>query len=98
MTIKQLLEQTICISPSESCYYRQCDDCRHLKASDILSDGIDIEIHDSASWSIWKKVNVHYELLHLTGIFQALMEEIDDLWSNFITHSFLRISNAIILH
>ena len=88
MTIKQLLEQTICISPSESCYYRQCDGCRHLKASDILSDGIDIEIHDSASWSIWKKVNVRYELLHLTGTFQALMEEIDDLWPNFITHSF----------
>ena len=88
MTIKQLLEQTICISPSESCYYRQCDDCRHLKASDILSDGIDIEIHDLASWSIWEKVNVRYELLHLTGTFQALMEEIDDLWPNFITHSF----------
>ena len=88
MTIKQLREQTICISPSESCYYRQCDDCRHLKASDILSDGIDIEIRDSASWSIWKKVNVRYELLHLTGTFQALMEEIDDLWPNFITHSF----------
>ena len=88
MAIKQLLEQTICISPSESCYYRQYDDCRHLKASDILSDGIGIEIHDSASWFIWKKMNVRYELLHLTGAFQALMEEIDDLSSNFITHSF----------
>ena len=88
MTIKQLLEQTICISPSESCCYRQCNDCRHLKASNILSDGVDIEIHDSTSWSLWKKVNVRYELLHLSGTFQALMEEVDDLWSNFITHSF----------
>ena len=35
-----------------------------------------------------KKVNVRYEPLYLTGTFQALMEEIDDLWPNFITHSF----------
>ena len=32
-------------------------------------------------------MNVRYELLQLTGTFQALMEEIDHLWSNFITHS-----------
>jgi hypothetical protein len=59
-----------------------------LKASDILSDGIDIEIQDSASWSIWKKINSRYELLHLTGTFRALLEEIDNLWPNFITHNF----------
>ncbi|CAF4282216.1 unnamed protein product [Rotaria sp. Silwood2] len=49
---------------------------------------IDVEIHDSASWSIWKKLNSHYELLHLTGTFRALLEEIDNLLPNFITHSF----------
>ncbi len=47
-----------------------------------------MEIQDTASWSIWKKVNSRYELLHLTGTFRALLEEIDDLWPNFITHSF----------
>ncbi|CAF1419424.1 unnamed protein product [Rotaria magnacalcarata] len=88
VTIKQILEQTICTSSSEYCYYGQCDNCQHLKASDILSDGVDVEIQDLASWSIWKKVNVRYELLHLTGTFEALMEEIDDLWSHFIKHSF----------
>lgn len=59
-----------------------------MKASDILSDGIDVEIQDSASWSIWKKINSRYELLHLTGTFRALLEEIDNLWPNFITHTF----------
>ena len=88
MTIKQLVEKTICTIPSERCYYRLCTNCLHLKASDILSDGIDVEIQDSASWSIWKKLNSRYELLHLTGTFRALLEEIDDLWPNFITHSF----------
>ncbi|CAF4451074.1 unnamed protein product, partial [Rotaria sp. Silwood2] len=47
-----------------------------------------VEIQNSVSWSIWKKLNSRYELLHLTGIFRALLEEIDDLWPNFITHSF----------
>ncbi|CAF3871439.1 unnamed protein product, partial [Rotaria sp. Silwood1] len=66
VTIKSLIEETICKSPSESCHYRQCANCRHLTASAILSDGIDIETEDSASWSIWKKLNSRYELLHLT--------------------------------
>ncbi|CAF3141374.1 unnamed protein product [Rotaria sp. Silwood2] len=66
VTIKSLIEETICKSPSESCHYRQCANCRHLTASAILSDGIDIETEDSASWSIWKKFNSRYELLHLT--------------------------------
>ncbi len=43
---------------------------------------------NTASWSIWKKVNSRYELFHLTGTFRVLLEEIDDLWPNFITHSF----------
>lgn len=58
-----------------------------MKASDILSDVIDIEILDSASWSIWKKLNFCYELLHLTGTFRSLLVEIDKLWPDFITHS-----------
>ncbi|CAF1540342.1 unnamed protein product [Adineta ricciae] len=88
ITIKTLLEQTICSSPSEQCYYRQCDGCRTIKASDILSNGIDVEVQDECSWSIWKKVQLRYELLHVTGAFQALLGEIDSLWSNFITHTF----------
>ncbi|CAF4696600.1 unnamed protein product, partial [Rotaria sp. Silwood2] len=80
MTIKQLVEKTICTFPSKHCYYRLCTNCLHLKISDILSDGIDVEIQDSASWSIWKKLNSRYELLHLTGTFRALLEEIDNLW------------------
>ncbi|CAF4963411.1 unnamed protein product, partial [Rotaria socialis] len=75
--MKNLIEETICTSPSEFCYYRPCVNCRQLKPSDILSDGIDIEIEDSASWSIWKKLNSRYELLHLTGTIRALLEEID---------------------
>jgi hypothetical protein len=47
-----------------------------------------MEIQDLASWSKWKKVNTRYELLHLTGTFRVLLEEIDDLWPSFITHSF----------
>ncbi len=86
--MKKLVEQTICPYPSEDCYYRQCNRCHHIKASDIVSDGIDIEVHDLASWSIWKKVSGRYELLHQNGTFRALLEEIDDLWPSFITHTF----------
>ena len=86
--MKNLLEQTLCTSPSEQCHYRRCVHCRNLKASDILSDGIDVEIQDLASWSIWKKVNTRYELLHQTGTFRTLLKEIDDLWPSFIKHSF----------
>ena len=78
----------VCRISSEDCYFRQCTNCRHLKASDILSDGIDVEIQDAATWSMWKKLSTRYELLHLTGTFQALLEEIDNLWPNFITHNY----------
>ncbi|CAF4737276.1 unnamed protein product, partial [Rotaria socialis] len=88
VSMKNLIEETICTSPSEFCYYRPCVNCRQLKPSDILSDGIDIEIEDSASWSIWKKLNSRYELLHLTGTIRALLEEIDSLWPHFIIHNF----------
>jgi hypothetical protein len=88
VTIKQLVEKTICAFPSEHCYSRLCTNCLHLKASDILSDGIDVEIQDSASWSIWKRLNSRYELLHLTGTFRAFLKENDNLWPNFITHTF----------
>jgi hypothetical protein len=88
VTINSLLELTICKTPSEYCYYRECTNCHHLIASDILADGIDVELQDVASWSIWKKVNSRYELIHVTGSFQALLEEIDELWPNFITHNF----------
>ena len=60
----------------------------YLKASDILSNGIDVEVQDLTSWSIWKKLNSRYELLHLTGTFRALLEEIDNLWPCFITHTY----------
>ncbi|CAF4728653.1 unnamed protein product, partial [Rotaria sp. Silwood2] len=58
LTLKQLVEQTVCVLPTEQCYYRRCPDCYHLKVSNILSDGIDVEIQDEASWSIWKKINL----------------------------------------
>ncbi|CAF3148713.1 unnamed protein product, partial [Rotaria sp. Silwood2] len=61
LTLKQLVEQTVCVLPTEQCYYRRCPDCYHLKVSNILSDGIDVEIQDEASWSIWKKINLRYD-------------------------------------
>lgn len=86
--MKDLLYQTVCTSSSEKCYYRRCDNCRHLKASDIICDGVNIEIQEPASWFIWKSVNSRYELLNQNGTFGALLKDIDDLWPNFITHSF----------
>ena len=83
-----LLEKTVCRSPSEACYYRRCSDCKNIKASDIHANNVDLELQESASWSIWKKVGPRYELLHVSGSFQILLQEIDNLWSSFITHSF----------
>ncbi len=88
VTTKALLEKTVCKSPSENCYYRRCSDCKHLKASDILAKDIDVELEESASWSIWKKVGPRYQLLHVTGSFDVLLQEIDNLWPSFTTHSF----------
>lgn len=72
----------------ENCYYRHCSNCKTIKASDIIADDIDPELQEPTSWSIWKKVGVRYELLHVNGPFMVLLEEIDNLWSTFITHSF----------
>lgn len=86
--MKELLSRTVCTSPSEKCYHRRCDDCRYVKASDIICDGANIENQEPASWSIWKSVNSRYELLKQSGTFGALLKDIDELWPNFITHSF----------
>ena len=37
---------------SEDCHFHQCTNCRHLKASDISSDGINVEIQDAATSSM----------------------------------------------
>lgn len=87
-TTKQLIEKTICSSATEDCFYRRCIDCLEKKPSIILLEGLDVEIYDLASWSMWKKTRSRYELLHLSGTLETLLEELDDLWSAFLIHSF----------
>ena len=61
---------------------------KNIKASDILANNVDLQLQESVSWSVWKKVVSRYELLHVTGSFQTLLQEIDNLWPSFVTHSF----------
>ena len=35
-----------------------------------------------------KKVNSRYDLLHTTGSFRVLLQEVDGIWPSFITHNF----------
>ena len=89
VSIKELLEKPICENPSEYCHYRHCDKCHDLKASDILCQGIDVDLEDLVSWLMWKKTASRYELLHSKGPFRLVLNEIDELWPQFITHSFI---------
>lgn len=86
--MRDLLKQSVCMNPSENCFYRQCDQCHNSTVSHILCQNIDIDFEDLVSWSIWRKVGARYELLHLTGTLRLLLKEIEDLWPHFITHSF----------
>ena len=73
---------------SEKCYQRQCANCGNLKPSDFLSINAHVDIQDSVSWPMWKKQNARFELLHITGTFCALLQEIDSLWPIFVLHSY----------
>lgn len=88
VAMDELVQESVCKSPSEKCYYRSCIDCKNIQASFILTDGFDFELEESATWSVWKKMGPRYELLHIDGPLRVLLNEIDAIWPSFITHQF----------
>lgn len=82
------MEKSVCKFASDKCYYRVCSDCKHLKASDILGADLDLDLLEPASWSMWKKVGPRYELLHVTGPFTTLLQEVDNIWSTYVKHCY----------
>jgi hypothetical protein len=87
-SINDLISLTLCQQKLEDCYYRTCSNCKNANVSKLLKSHRQIDFQDKTTWSSWKKINNRYELVHANGSFEILLQEIDNLWSNFITHHF----------
>lgn len=59
-----------------------------MRVSKALNISQDIDLEGKATWSLWKKLDSRYELVHTNGSYQILLKEIDDLWPAFVTHHF----------
>jgi hypothetical protein len=88
LKMDNLLNQTVCLSPSEDCYYRRCDDCCNSVVSDLFVTNDEIDEQGDTAWSFWSTVNNRIELQHRSGSFRSLIEQLNTIWPAFITHTY----------
>jgi hypothetical protein len=53
-----------------------------------MSDS-EIDEQNDANWSIWTTCQNRVELQHRTGSFRSLVDQLNSVWSAFMTHSFV---------
>jgi uncharacterized membrane protein len=88
-TVKELIDKTVCLASSEDCYYHRCDNCCTINPSDLIINDEDFDEKLDATWSLWLTRNNHIELQHLTGSLRSLIDELNDRWSAFVTHTYV---------
>lgn len=59
-----------------------------MRVSKVLNISQDVDLESKATWSLWKKLESRYELVHTNGSYRILLKELDELWSSFVIHHF----------
>ncbi|CAF1540807.1 unnamed protein product [Adineta ricciae] len=58
MDMKSLIAECVCFSQTETCYFRECDDCKWLQPGGFLFSELvccqNVTIDDSVAWMTWK--------------------------------------------
>jgi hypothetical protein len=62
MDMKSLIAECVCSSQTETCYFRECDDCKWLLPGSFLFSELlcsqNVTVDDSVTWMTWKSVSV----------------------------------------
>jgi hypothetical protein len=89
LSSRELVDKTICISSTEDCYYRRCDNCGNINVSDLFIPDDEIDEIPDAKWSLWVMANNRVELQHLNGSFSSLISQLNSRWAAFVTHTYV---------
>lgn len=55
----------------------------------MVLDKDDFDENLDAVWSLWVTSNHHVELQHFNGSFESLIDNLNDRWASFVTHSYV---------
>ncbi len=101
---RYLLDEILCQSSKESCYFGECSECLDRLPSDILRSELndDVTREDEACWLTWspnrysdldheddvKPVNKKIMLQRISGSVDDLIDEFDVQWRKFAAHHY----------
>jgi hypothetical protein len=67
MDLKSLMAECVCSSQTETCYFREDDDCKWLLPGSFLFSELlgfqNVTVDDTVSWMAWKSVSVSLSAL-----------------------------------
>ncbi|CAF3423263.1 unnamed protein product [Rotaria socialis] len=90
VTLNDLIESVVCDVNNEDCSSRACSHCSSPASlsSLLIDDGTDEE--EDVSWTAWKTIKNNVMLQTISGCKASLLLEIDNRWSVFLYHAFIK--------
>ncbi|CAF3543028.1 unnamed protein product [Rotaria socialis] len=90
VTLNDLIGSVVCDVNNEDCSSRACSHCSSPASlsSLLIDDGTDEE--EDVSWTVWKTIKNNVMLQTISGCKASLLLEIDNRWSVFLYHAFIK--------
>ncbi len=85
---RRLIDETLCSSAADLCYYHDCKNCGDRHPSNFLRNYFDGDEDDTTKWTSWKRTNNRVALQQIVGSVGLLLDDIDEQWENFLSHHY----------
>lgn len=106
MDMKSLIAECVCSLQTETCYFRECDDCKWLQPGSFLFSELvccqNVTSDDSVAWMTWKSVSISLCALftynlndHLQAVSSKRVGDADDEPTSVAKISMQRVSGSI---
>ncbi|CAF1550492.1 unnamed protein product [Adineta ricciae] len=82
----RLINETLCVPPNESCFYRDCQLCGERQPSTFVRKSFDGDEDDEIEWTSWKRTENRMASRQVVGSVSLLLDDIDEQWKDFISH------------
>jgi hypothetical protein len=83
-----LIDELLCSSLTEECYFQDCTICRSQFPSRFLQSHFRGDEDDETHWTCWKRTDNRVALQEVTGSVSLLLDDIDEQWGNFLAHHY----------
>ncbi len=85
---RKLIDETLCSSANDLCYYHDCRACGNQLPSNYLRSYYDGGKDDITEWTSWKRTNNRVALQQIAGSVSLLLDDIDEQWKTFLPHHY----------